>query len=197
MTLGLTPPVSSVFWPLSGLQRGSAGTCTPEALNKCSIYHHCFQSGSCSWFPASPRGVFSEPSFTTGKACVCLEGARETRRAEWYLAIATATLGDRAITTPLTDGETEAAPCCAAGGKAAGSVLSCLVLRQGSLHGAMLSLSGHRAVTGDVGGCHDWGCSWHRGLGARDAAWHPRAQDVPTEDDPAPIVRSGEDEKLH
>lgn len=32
---------------------------------------------------------------------------------------------------------------------------------------------GHWALSGDICGCHNWGCSWHRVLGSQDAAQTP------------------------
>lgn len=77
---------------------------------------------------------------------------------EWCIAITSATLADRALTTPLTGGETETCLVSRGRGKSRGlswvwggsTVLSCLTLRQGSSHGAMLSPSGHWAVSGDM-----------------------------------------------
>lgn len=168
MTLGLTPWVPLLFWPLNELQRGSAGTCIQEALNKCSIYHFCFQSGSAPGSPPPPTVFALSPHGWEG-VCMPTRCSVNVERGgvpsvEWCLAITTATLADRALTTPLTDGETEApsskrlAWCRVVGGKAEGSpgsgggstVLSCLALRQGSSHGAMLSPSGHWAVSGDM-----------------------------------------------
>lgn len=44
---------------------------------------------------------------------------------------------------------------------------------------------GHWAVSGDICGCHDWGCSQYRGGGGRGAAPHPTPGWPPAENGPA------------